>query len=251
MSNPLALAVLALLNERPMHPYEMSTTMRERHKEKSIKLNYGSLYTVVDTLVRSGFIVASETVREGRRPERTIYAITESGRVGLYDWMSELVSTPVKEFTQFEAALSLLAVLPPSDAARLLAERRQRLTTEVELNRATEKIVARDGVPKLFFLEAEYVNALRETELRFVESLLVQIATRTLDGIELWEAFHADTGDPERDLARVAELKSRLADERWGEAAAMIMQAPKTPKTPAARPATDDTRPTSGGATTG
>ena len=35
-SNPLALAVLASLHERPMHPYEMASTMRERGKEQSI-----------------------------------------------------------------------------------------------------------------------------------------------------------------------------------------------------------------------
>ncbi len=43
ISNPLALAVLACLHERPMHPYEMASTMRERGKEQSIKLNYGGL----------------------------------------------------------------------------------------------------------------------------------------------------------------------------------------------------------------
>ena len=51
IANPLALAVLALLFERPMHPYEMAATMKERHKEDSIKLRYGSLYTVIDMLL--------------------------------------------------------------------------------------------------------------------------------------------------------------------------------------------------------
>ena len=50
VSNPLALAVLGTLIERPMHPYEISTTLRERGKETSIKLNYGSLYSVVESL---------------------------------------------------------------------------------------------------------------------------------------------------------------------------------------------------------
>ena len=50
VSNPLALAVLACLTERPMHPYEISTTLRTRGKEQSIKLNYGSLYAVVEAL---------------------------------------------------------------------------------------------------------------------------------------------------------------------------------------------------------
>src|SRR5215216_5637587 len=108
MSNPLALAVLSLLIERPMHPYEMSSTMRERVKEESIKLNYGSLYSVVDSLLRHGLIEVQETVREGRRPERTVYAVTDLGRTEFVDWLSELVAVPVKEFTQFEAALSLL-----------------------------------------------------------------------------------------------------------------------------------------------
>ena len=68
VSNPLALAVLACLSEAPMHPYEMAATMRERGKENSIKLNYGSLYTVVDNLAKHGLIDAVEARREGRRP---------------------------------------------------------------------------------------------------------------------------------------------------------------------------------------
>ncbi|HEX9412009.1 MAG TPA: PadR family transcriptional regulator, partial [Ktedonobacterales bacterium] len=106
VSNPLALAVLACLMERPMHPYEMATTLRERGKDQSIKLNYGSLYTVVEALQQHELIVAQETERAGRRPERTIYRLTDAGRMELIDWVSELLSTPVKEYTHFEAGLS-------------------------------------------------------------------------------------------------------------------------------------------------
>ncbi|MCK9894264.1 PadR family transcriptional regulator [Frankia sp. AgB32] len=217
VSNPLALAVLALLSERPMHPYEMSSTMRERNKEKSIKLNYGSLYSVVEALVRAGFIVATHTVREGRRPERTIYALTEPGRVELYDWMAELLSTPIKEHTRFEAALTLLPVLAPSDAVRLLAERRSRLVAEVEAEHATQTLVEREGLPQLFSLEAGYVRALRQAELDFVDGLLEQIRARTLDGLELWELFHAEPGDA-GNAERLAEVREQLDGGRWAEA---------------------------------
>ena len=104
-SNPLALAVLALLFERPMHPYEMAVTLKERHKEESIKLRYGSLYTVIDLLVARGLIVAKETSREGKRPERTVYRLTPSGLDELRDWMRELLRDPAKEYPQFEGAL--------------------------------------------------------------------------------------------------------------------------------------------------
>src|SRR5689334_3182034 len=131
ISNPLALAVLALLVERPMHPYEMSSTLRERAKEESIKLNYGSLYSVVESLQRHKLIDVHEVVREGRRPERTVYEITDAGRTELVDWLSELLALPVKEYTQFEAALSLLPVLPPESVLQLLQTRRMRLDVEM------------------------------------------------------------------------------------------------------------------------
>ena len=42
------------LFERPMHPYEMAATLKQRHKEESIKLRYGSLYTRDRALLRAG-----------------------------------------------------------------------------------------------------------------------------------------------------------------------------------------------------
>src|SRR6266568_6004888 len=123
VSNPLALAVLASLYEKPMHPYEMAATMRERGKEHSIKLNYGSLYTVVDNLAKYSLIEAIEARREGRRPERTVYRLTDTGRTELDDWMSELLAVPVKEYPQFEAALSLMPVIHPDQVHTLLRDR--------------------------------------------------------------------------------------------------------------------------------
>lgn len=193
VSNPLALAVLGTLTERPMHPYEISTTLRQRAKEESIKLNYGSLYSVVDALAKHRLIEAQETVREGRRPERTIYAITEAGKSEFADWLSEMLSTPVKEFTQFEAALALLAGLPPDDVVSLLETRRIRLAHEISGLRASGELAAEHGLPRLFAIESEYWLALREAELRFVETLMAQIKDGTLDGVDGWRQYH-ETG---------------------------------------------------------
>src|SRR5271168_4711478 len=96
VSNPLALAVLACLYERSMHPYEMASTMRERHKDDSIKLNYGSLYTVTQALQRHRLIEPQEVGRDGNRPERTIYRLTDAGRLELIDWLSDLICSPAR-----------------------------------------------------------------------------------------------------------------------------------------------------------
>src|SRR5262249_40934533 len=91
LSNLLALAVLALLFERPMHPYEMAATLKQRHKHESIKLRYGTLYTVIELLIARRFIRAKETSRDGKRPERTVYTLTALGADELRDWMRELL----------------------------------------------------------------------------------------------------------------------------------------------------------------
>src|SRR5579875_124747 len=117
---PLALAILALLHEEPMHPYEIAFTMRQRFMEETIKLNYGALYSTVETLERAGWITPIETGREGRRPERTVYAITDAGRFQFLARLRDLLRRPVKEYPQFEAGLALIHYLPRTEAIALL-----------------------------------------------------------------------------------------------------------------------------------
>jgi DNA-binding PadR family transcriptional regulator len=188
-TNPLALAVLVLLFERPMHPYEMAATLKLRNKEKSIKLRYGSLYTVIEGLQRDGLIAAKETVREGRRPERTIYELTPAGAERMRAWLRELLGTPVKEYPQFEAALSLLPAVPPGEAVALLEGRVVRLGEIAEGLRASIEAASKLVEP-LFMVEVEYRIALIEAERQFIEEFVRRIKTDA-DYVRTWEGFHA------------------------------------------------------------
>jgi DNA-binding PadR family transcriptional regulator len=190
-SNPLALAVLALLFERPMHPYEMGLILRQRHKEESIKFRYGSLYTVIELLRRRSFIVARETGRDGRRPERTVYEITAAGRQELRSWMTDLIGEPIKEYPQFEAALCLLPVLPPDEALVLLRQRLAAIAQNVAA--LTQHVEAIGGLnfPPLFLIETEYRLALMRAEQHFVAELIQRIEGGW-GPLELWRGFHED-----------------------------------------------------------
>jgi DNA-binding PadR family transcriptional regulator len=205
LSNPLALAVLVLLFERPMHPYEMAATMKERHKEESIKLRYGSLYTVIELLLREGLIVAKETQREGKRPERTVYALAPLGEIEMRDWLSDLLGNPVKEYPQFEAALSLLPALTPERAVELFEARVVRLEREVERVR-TDLARSAGQVPRLFLIEADFYVASLSAEREFVAGLIEEIKNGTLDGLKFWKEFHAAraAGEPLPPLERKA-----------------------------------------------
>lgn len=188
--NPLALAVLSCLNEQPMHPYEISTTLRTRGKEQSIKVNYGSLYSVVESLGKRGLIRPVETTREGRRPERTVYEITPEGVAEHDDWLAELLSTPTREFTSLEAGLSLMAGLPPDEVARLLEERAGRLRFELRGLDATHEAVLESGLPELFLVEDKYRRALLVAELDFVDDLAGSIRSGALPGTDVWRNLH-------------------------------------------------------------
>jgi DNA-binding PadR family transcriptional regulator len=190
--NPLALAVMALLFERSMHPYEMVSTMRERGKHESVRLRYSSLYSVVGALEREGLISPRETVREGRRPERTVYEITDAGRAEFLTWLRELLSEPVKEYTQFAAGLSFIAALPPDEAAGLLEERVRLLEGEVgEMRFHLDDAAERLGLPRLFLIESEHELVLREAELGWVRDLVGEIRAGTLGGMRGWWSFHS------------------------------------------------------------
>lgn len=163
--NTLALAVLGLLMERPSHPYEMAQTLRERNKETSFKVTTGSLYDVVEGLERDGWIRAVETVREGNRPERTVYEHTELGLGEFQKWIDELIRAPVNEFPKFVAAVSYVGVLGVEGAVGALTERAERLAKSID---ETDDYVATVRVPRLFMIEVEYAQAMRRAEVEWL-----------------------------------------------------------------------------------
>lgn len=221
-TNLLALAVLSCLSEKPMHPYEISQTLRSRGKDQSIKLNYGALYSVVESLARAGFIEARETVREGRRPERTVYAITAAGLEECESWLAELIGTPLREYHSLEAALSLVAGLRPEDVVRLLGERTVPLRKEIAGLEESIKVSHEMQLPDIFLVEVEFRLALLRAEHDYVVGLAAAIRDETLGGVGTWRAIHdlQDQGigleeifnDPVKHLGKDGEILAALQE---------------------------------------
>jgi DNA-binding PadR family transcriptional regulator len=186
VANPLAFAILGSLGERPMHPYEISTMLRTRGKDLSIKLNYGSLYSIVAALEKQGFIEAVETLREGNRPERTVYAITDAGRAEFEDWLTELIGTPEKDFSQLEAGLAYMPAFPPDRVIALLDKRAKALEAEVAKLDETHEQMRTMRLPRVFWVESEFRLELVQAELRFAQRLADEIRADELEGSAFW-----------------------------------------------------------------
>ena len=209
ISNLLALSLLTLLTERPMYPYEMAAVLRERGKDQSRKINWGSLYTVVQNLEKHGFIEAVEVAREGRQPERTTYQITDAGRAELKDWLRELLSVPEREYTRFEAALAESAVLPPDELIELLQQRLDALEAGNAEHQAGLDALT-NQIPRLFLIESEYYLAQRRAEAEWVRGLLKEFTDGTFPGIKAWQLYH-DTGQVPHEILALVEMQREEA----------------------------------------
>ena len=169
--SPLALSVLELLDEEPMHPYEMASRMRIRHHDEFIRLNFGTLYHTVEVLERNGWIVPGEREKEGRRPERTIYKLTDSGREVLITTLGELLRQPRKEYPHFAAGLMFMHHLPARKAAAHLHERAESLDLIIGKFEAVLRELLRQGITRLALIEVEHKIAMLEAERNWVRGL--------------------------------------------------------------------------------
>jgi DNA-binding PadR family transcriptional regulator len=207
VGNLLALALLSLLAQEPMYPYEMAQTLRARGKDRSIKINWGSLYTVVQNLEKHGFIEATSTEREGRQPERTTYRITEAGKAELTDWLRELISVPEWVPAPFEAALSEAAGIGPDELMSLLSERLAALDAENSAVRAELAALVK-RMPRLILIEAEYRLAIRLAEAGWVRGILAEMASGGLGDLDLWRRI-LKTGEIPQELRDLDEEARR------------------------------------------
>jgi DNA-binding PadR family transcriptional regulator len=179
--NPLAVAALALLAEHPMHPYEMYQLMLQRQDDRLVKVRPGSLYHTIDRLTRNGLAQAVGTDREGNRPERTTYRITDAGRSALASRLTDMLAAPADEHPEFPLALSQAHNLPAEEVVRLLGERRELLRERVgELDAGVHRLGEQD-IPEKYWIDLDHERAMLRAHLDWLEHLLERITSGRLD----------------------------------------------------------------------
>jgi DNA-binding PadR family transcriptional regulator len=169
--SPIALAILALLYEEPMHPYRIQQLIKERGKDLVVNVRQrASLYQTIDRLQRDGLISVQETTRRERWPERTVYELTEEGRAITLRWLRDMLATPAREFPEFPAAVSQLSLLAPEDVLRQLVKREALLAERIAT--LNEQVAPHASLPRVFLLEIEYLLVMLQAELDWVRSVV-------------------------------------------------------------------------------
>jgi len=198
--SPLALTVLALLAEEPMHPYRMHELIRHRGKDTVVNVaQRNSVYQTIARLLRVGWIRARETLQDPGRPERVVYEITEEGRTTLARWMREMLASPAREYPEFPAALAFLPVLSSKEAQRQLERRVVALTEQLSQSQAQMRSAGKMGLPRLFLVEEEYKQAMLQTELQWTQRLVQALRSKKLHWSEQWLRAVAARFEPKHD----------------------------------------------------
>lgn len=177
---PLGISVLALLAERPMHPYEMYRLLLERHEDRRVKVRPGSLYHTVDRMAEIGLVEATGRERDGGRPERTTYQITAAGREALEERIRGLLATPVNEYPQFPVALGEAHNLPRHEVIELLRERIRRIESDLAEDTALLRSAADRRVEEAYQLDAHYLKEQLATELSWLTDLVGRLERKEL-----------------------------------------------------------------------
>jgi DNA-binding PadR family transcriptional regulator len=177
LANPVVLATLGALLERPMHVYQLAGVLAGR----GVPANRGSLYDTLDATTRAGWTEPRPPERAGARPQRTPYALTEAGRAELARRLDAQVRTPHQEFPEFLGAVSHLGVLGLERAVAALAERAGRLAALIaDGQQRLDEALASASVPRLFVIEAEYALAMLRAEKDWVLAVAEDITSGRL-----------------------------------------------------------------------
>ncbi|MGI5167455.1 PadR family transcriptional regulator [Spirillospora sp. CA-253888] len=177
---PLALTVLRMLCDAPMHPYEMQQQIRTRAYDQAVKLTHGALYNTVDRLAAGGLIEPMETSREGRRPERTVYAVTEKGRDAAQDRLADLLTKPGEEYPLIGTALALITLLSSHQTLVCLRSRAVALEARLVGEQTAFDALRRRNLERHLLLDQELKIAQLRTELDYVSSLIDDIGAGRL-----------------------------------------------------------------------
>lgn len=177
---PIGVSVLALLAERPMHPYEMYQTLRERHEDVVMPVSVGSLYHAVSRLAEHGHVRPVATEQVGNRPERTTYEILESGLDAMRTRLYELLAAPTPLSAADHTGIGELHNLSPDSVTSALDARIAALDGQIAEHESLLADAHARNVDAIYLLYGAYATAQHHHEREWFAILRDRIQTGDL-----------------------------------------------------------------------
>jgi DNA-binding PadR family transcriptional regulator len=120
------LVVLGLLDEQPMHGYQLYHHIEKSNMETWAQANLASIYNTLDRLRKAGMVQAKKE-KPGKMPEREVYHITLKGKKRLSILVEEAITDQRMPENNFCVAVAFLFGLPRKRALECLEEKKKNL----------------------------------------------------------------------------------------------------------------------------
>ncbi|MGO9760416.1 MAG: PadR family transcriptional regulator [Solirubrobacteraceae bacterium] len=177
------LFVLGTLDsDGPTHGHEIRRLAERIDVESWSEAQIGSIYNALGRLQDEQLIEPIRIERQGRRPTRTVYAITAAGRLELASLRDKLLHEVALPSDPFDIALWVSAQAPTQELL-LAIERRcaslQELHARLEHERT--RLTAAGYLPFIGELLFRHGETRIEAELRWHQELRERIANQSVD----------------------------------------------------------------------
>jgi DNA-binding PadR family transcriptional regulator len=150
------LTLLGLLEREPSHGYDLKRDY-DAYFGRGKQLPFGQVYATLGRLARDGKVVAGDA-EPGDGPDRRRYAITETGREEVDEWLADPVEPEPHLQTVLFAKVTLALMLGKPAESYLNAQRAahmRRMQELIEIRRAGALIDVLLADHALFHLEAD------------------------------------------------------------------------------------------------
>ncbi len=176
MSATRLLILGALRFMQPAHGYSIRRELESWNAETWANITYGSIYFALNKMEQDGSVAVSETEREGNRPARTTYIVTESGEIEFQRLLREFWWEYKPLTDPFMVAICFMDQLPPEELIGALRHHIVAVRLYAEgLHRQITTPIANDYKPRHVVEMPRLILSRLEAEVRWAEEVIGQI----------------------------------------------------------------------------
>jgi len=168
------LAILGLLQDQPMHGYEIKQAIEEQWAGCA-PIAFGSIYFALNQLAKEGLVEKVTTEQSGSRPARTIYQISTAGEIEFHSLLREQWQAVETIRFDFDVALFFQSFLSSAEIVDALQERMATIEVRlVSLDNCQLPAPSADMNPAIIGSIIEHQRLHLRTELQWLGALKKQ-----------------------------------------------------------------------------
>lgn len=167
MSN-IRLVLLGVLCMKPMHGYEIKHII-EDHMGDWTDIKFGSIYFSLSKLAEENNIEVVEESRQGNRPSRTIYRITDKGRQEYQKLLRKLFTSNNRTLYSLDIGIFFIKDLPKEEAVKYLDDQIKKTARALEYLRShSDQLKNNPEVPKQASIITDHSQKHTEAEYNWL-----------------------------------------------------------------------------------